>query len=328
MHDIEVVIATYNSQATVGQTLESIANQTTLPGKIQVVDDGSVDQTISEVSKFASDLNIEVTLFNENLGLWAARNAGVEKVKSPYIAFIDSDDIVLPRHLELHSKAFTDGVHAVATKYFDWIPVGDLVRLDPRVFPDRKKFTEEVFKSNFMPSFSSIRSSVFRELGGFRPGVTEDWDLWIRFFQSGFLAKSMDEPTYLYRWSDRSLSRQPKQFVLSLETLNMAKIETGSLIKKKLCERTAKKHVALAFFYNPETLYLASETINKFKRSTIIIYKFFILLDHFISERFRALLFKRIVKIKNKNKFKLNHLARREFQKSEFLNIKTCGEGT
>jgi len=297
--DIVVVIATYNSALTISSTLESICKQTVLPKKIILVDDGSTDTTINEVQKFDSKLDVEILSMVRNSGTWAARNAGFARVNSSLVAFVDSDDILLPQHIESHLSEFNDGIDAVATRYFDWLPEKNLIRLDPRKFPEKSEFSEKILVSNFMPGFFSIKCSVFRDVGQFKQNVTEDWDFWIRFFDKKYLAKSTESPSYLYRWSDGSLSRRSNSLSLNLQTLNSARLETHTPAKRKQCERTAKRLIIHAFFDDPRLLSCGTNELENFEPSTIRTYEVLTFLSGYIPKKLRKSLFKSVKVLSN-----------------------------
>lgn len=232
MSTLDIVIPTFNSELTIEQTLASIARQTVLPRTVYLVDDCSTDKTIVKVCSFKSELNLRIIEFKSNNGPWAARNAGVRYSNAEFIAFVDSDDVLLPEHVSTHLDLFKQGYDAVATNYFDWIPEIDKTRLDPRKFPKKQDHEKQILKRNFVAGFSSIKREIFEEIGGFRPEVTEDWDLWIRFFRGNYSISKTLNPTYLYRWRTGSISRAPEAYSRDLNTLKIARMETGSRNRK------------------------------------------------------------------------------------------------
>ena len=305
MPDIEVVIATYNSATTVAKTLKSISRQTVLPKKTVLVDDGSIDTTLDEVRGFHSILDIEVVSMDKNSGPWAARNAGFERVGSPYVAFVDSDDLLLPQHIETHLSMLNDGADAVATRYFDWIAGENLIRLDPREFPDTSVFSQKIIQSNFMPGFFSVKHSVFHDVGKFRADVTEDWDFWIRFFAKGYIATSTESPTYLYRWSGDTLSRRSNSLSLNLKTLRLSNKENTASTKFSQYDKTARRLIVHAFFHDPRLLCSVGNEIFDFQVTTVKIFKTLTYLHGCIPFKFRKLLFEflRIFRYRVNTKF-------------------------
>ena len=94
---MSVIIASYNHQDYIAQTLRSIEEQTFQDFEVILVDDGSSDRTVDVARQTESRAQIHT---QQNQGVVAARNRGVELARGRYICFVDSDDIVLPRRFE------------------------------------------------------------------------------------------------------------------------------------------------------------------------------------------------------------------------------------
>ena len=92
---ISVIVPTYNGAATLLDAIESIRAQE-VPLEIIVVDDGSTDDT-PRVIEAQDDV---VAMRTENRGPAAARNCGLGFARAPFIAFLDDDDVWVPRKLE------------------------------------------------------------------------------------------------------------------------------------------------------------------------------------------------------------------------------------
>ena len=89
MPKVSVVIPVYNGEATIRTTLETVVGQDFADMEIIAVDDGSIDRSAEILRSF-----LEVRVFRQqNQGVSAARNKGIQLAKGDYIAFIDQDDI-------------------------------------------------------------------------------------------------------------------------------------------------------------------------------------------------------------------------------------------
>lgn len=90
---VSVVVPTYNRGHVVAQTLDSVLAQTYPHLEVIVVDDGSTDDTERAVAPYRDRI---VYLRQENQGLAAARNAGMDRSTGELVAWLDSDDLWNP----------------------------------------------------------------------------------------------------------------------------------------------------------------------------------------------------------------------------------------
>lgn len=157
-----------------------------------VVDDGSTDDT----SQFLTELNsprVRWVRHEVSRGLPAARNAGLAHVSSPWVAFLDDDDLWAPEKLRAQLQAAqADGGSWAAS---------DAVLIDYRfevlgVHPAPHGLDIEfaILRRNVIPGGGSnvlARTELIRAVGGFDASnfsaSLEDWDLWIRLARASRL---------------------------------------------------------------------------------------------------------------------------------------------
>lgn len=116
---VSVMMPVYNTQAYLGEAIESILAQTYPRWELIVVDDGSTDESL-EVAQSFHDSRIRV-FHQPNLGEAAARNEALRHMNGELVAFLDADDRFLPEHFALtigyltaHPEmdgVYTDGLH-------------------------------------------------------------------------------------------------------------------------------------------------------------------------------------------------------------------------
>lgn len=104
---LTVAILTYNSAATLGACLDSLAGQADRDFGVVVVDDDSTDETLAIVASFSSLLRITVTRNGSHV-IPRGRNIGLAASKTSVVAFIDSDDRAEPGWTRAISTAFRD----------------------------------------------------------------------------------------------------------------------------------------------------------------------------------------------------------------------------
>ena len=92
MVSISVIIPCYNSQEYLEECLDSVVNQTFEDFEVICINDGSTDNTLNILEKYAKADNRIRIISQDNSGLAASRNVGLANASGKYICFLDSDD--------------------------------------------------------------------------------------------------------------------------------------------------------------------------------------------------------------------------------------------
>jgi glycosyltransferase involved in cell wall biosynthesis len=120
---VSVIIPLFNRRGTISRVLSSLLAQTYRPLEIIVIDDGSSDgggEVVREWGERHASDGVKVELFvTANHGASAARNLGMCKARGEYIQFLDSDDVLSGRKLEVQVNALRESGAAVAVCDFE-----------------------------------------------------------------------------------------------------------------------------------------------------------------------------------------------------------------
>ncbi|MGN1051330.1 MAG: glycosyltransferase family 2 protein [Acutalibacteraceae bacterium] len=101
MDKISIVVAVYNAESTLNKCIESLLAQKYEQTEIILVDDCSTDNSLSVCEKYSLEYENIITVKNEqNSGVSATRNHGIDVSTGSYICFVDSDDYVEEDYLE------------------------------------------------------------------------------------------------------------------------------------------------------------------------------------------------------------------------------------
>ena len=114
---ISVIVPVYNVEKYLQECLDSIQNQTYSDIEVILVNDGSTDKSKEICGKYCKQDNRFQLLNQENQGLSAARNSGVAASTGEFIAFVDSDDIILPNYLETLMHYMLEDVDIVESQF-------------------------------------------------------------------------------------------------------------------------------------------------------------------------------------------------------------------
>ena len=91
---------TYGHARFIAAAIGSLLQQTRTDWELVVVDDGSPDDTATVVAPYLADPRIRYERLASNVGLGAALNAAMDRARAPLIAYLPSDDVYYPEHLQ------------------------------------------------------------------------------------------------------------------------------------------------------------------------------------------------------------------------------------
>ena len=208
MPTFSVVICTYNRADRVGRAITSVLQQTLADLELIVVDDGSVDGT-REVVTAIDDPRLRY-VYRENGGLSAARNTGVASSCGRYVAFLDDDDEVLPRWLEMMDDAL-DGDDAVVTCAAYVVHVRG--RVLETMSPHPLGPVYEGYRGLFMSGTFALPRHAYVAVGGFAEAIQycQHTELALRLLPfcraSNWPVRVIEEP--LLRWEARPPRQRP-----------------------------------------------------------------------------------------------------------------------
>jgi glycosyltransferase involved in cell wall biosynthesis len=97
---ISIIVPVYNMEAYIKRCLDSIYKQSYKNLEIIIVDDGSSDDSLKICKEFVEKDNRVKIISQNNQGVSAARNTGIDNATGEYVAFVDSDDYIHPEMYE------------------------------------------------------------------------------------------------------------------------------------------------------------------------------------------------------------------------------------
>ena len=209
--EVSILLPIYNAAATLDECLDSIERQTFGEYELIAVDDGSSDSSAAIIRDRANrDSRIRL-LTPGRVGLVRALNLGIEAARSPLLARMDGDDVMLPERLELQAA------------YLDRHPEVALVGTQVELFPPelvREGYLEYVRWQNACITPEEIAANLYVESPLAHPSVMmrrsalervgfyadgpfpEDYELWLRMHHAGCLMAKV--PRILLRWRERA----------------------------------------------------------------------------------------------------------------------------
>ncbi len=178
---VSVIIPTFNRGWVLKEAIDSVLLQEFKDFELIVVDDGSTDNTEYILDSFKEKI---IVLRQGNRGVSSARNAGIAKASGEFIAFLDSDDLWLPKKLSVQVDFFRANPDALICQTEEtWVRKG--VKVNPK--KRHKKPSGMIFEPSLAlclvsPSAVMMKRIFFDDIGLFdeKLPACEDYDLWLR----------------------------------------------------------------------------------------------------------------------------------------------------
>lgn len=219
---VSVVIPVFNGEAYILETIESVKNQTYDHVEIIIVDDGSTDQTPALIEGTDS-----LCIHQENRGVAAARNRGIQAATGDYLAFIDADDKWDSKKLEIQ-VAFMEAHPQISYTFTNHIRyLTDELDEFPAWVRDEGKNKE---LTGYIPSALLVRRRDFNKIGNFNEDFRngEDTEWFLRAKDLGFQMAVIPENLLLKRVHSNNLTSNT-----AAVKPNMLKAFTLSMRRKK-----------------------------------------------------------------------------------------------
>lgn len=216
---ISVIMPVYNTEKYLGQSIESILNQTYTNFEFLIFDDGSTDSSPDIIRKYAQlDQRIIPFFSNENIGYVEHLNTGIKQARGEFIARMDSDDIALLHRFDTQLKYLNEHPN------IDIVGSGAiLINEEGRELRISHQETDSIllkwalfFYNPFYHPSLLIRKSYFSIAGMYdvKMQPAEDRDMWLRgWFTSKFA--NIHQPLIKYRVHPKSTSVEKQQLQAS-----------------------------------------------------------------------------------------------------------------
>lgn len=199
---VGVVIPTFQRVGSTITAVQSVLNQTRSPDHVVVIDDGSSAAVVSQLRDRLTGMPVDLVTIEHTSHPGRARNAGLARLSTTHIAFLDSDDAWLPDKLAVQTMIAQRGIAAQFTGVVEGDAGGDAhCSRNPEVHP---LAFEELLKGNKICNSSvMVERSLLEEIGGipssFAVRGIEDYAAWLRI---ATLTGWMGIPNQLVKYTD------------------------------------------------------------------------------------------------------------------------------
>jgi len=185
---ISIVMPVLNGQKYIGESLQSILDQTYRNYELILINDGSTDGTEAIVRSFISKMDIKYVHHPTAQGIARSVNDGISRTSGDYICFLDHDDAWFPEFLETQVRYLLEhpDVGMVHADFQTIDPEGGIIEHSAAACRRRTRPSGHVFRELFWDSFIVansvlIRRECFDRLGGFDETLLwGDYHMWLR----------------------------------------------------------------------------------------------------------------------------------------------------
>ena len=195
--------------------LHSVLNQTQNPSEILLVSDGPATHQqrnlISEIKK-TSTIPISLRETEHQAGLWAARNYGLRKLESKFVALMDADDVMHPNRLEFQLKHLKTNpeIDVLGTSILEIDSVSKKILGFRSAVTTHSEIVSDLARLNviYHPSVLLNRETILR-IGGYRNFyLAEDYELWTRLIGSGGRFENLEVPLLGFHMTNSFYARR------------------------------------------------------------------------------------------------------------------------
>lgn len=205
---LTVAISCYNKEEMIGRAINSIVDQRDVQPEIIVVDDASEDDSREMIRKELDgyDGPCRLIAFDENRGGNVARNVGVKEARTPWVQYLDGDDLLLPDTLSSLLETIKEGEADVifapgwgltdGERYED--PGWDLVRADSRSEMIHRMLRRTI---TFHGNGTCVRSTLADEYGiewDESLELFQEWDYCLQILHSDASIRVESSPRFIF----------------------------------------------------------------------------------------------------------------------------------
>lgn len=203
---VSIVMPCKNSEATITEAINSVLSQSLRDFELIVVNDGSTDSSVNIICSLLEN-DQRIKLINNpkpGKGVFDARNIALSAARGRYIAFLDSDDYLLPESLSLRVlMAQTRGAKVVYGSFLRLLPDGNttLVKVKSQIS------FKDMLCRNHIGNLTGLYDSSYFGVVTQDNIKHEDYLMWCKLLQKVDCAVAVESPPLgVYRVSSTSLS--------------------------------------------------------------------------------------------------------------------------
>ncbi len=222
---VTVYLVNHNYSRFLGQSIESVLNQSFADFELIVIDDGSTDNSREVIERYKGDPRI-TPIFQHNKGLNITNNIALRSARGKYIMRLDADDWLDQNALQVLSGVLDrePNVGLVFPDYFTVDEHGTVIDVIRRHNFDAVTLHDQPAHG----ACTMARTENLREIGGYDESFRcqDGYDIWLRFIRK-FEVRNVNLPLFYYRQHGASLTRNEGRILDTRSEIIEKRVGTG-----------------------------------------------------------------------------------------------------
>jgi len=261
---VSIIVTCYNQEEYISRALKSIKDQTYVNWECIVIDDGSTDDSAKIIKDWNSKDERFRYVHKNNGGVSTTRNVGLNLIKGTYIQFLDGDDYLEERKIELSLLALENN-HKIKPQ----LVITNFVRYhdsSKKILPPYCTLNKDLFNFdevlyNWDDTFSIPIHCGFFDTKLFSDfkfpehiKAKEDWLMWVLIFMKQPPTYFLDKPLVVYRVHQKSITMTSSMFEDHMLVLSDLKLQLSDSQYEKLLFAFMKRYYLRSIRFKGELL--------------------------------------------------------------------------
>lgn len=262
-----IVMANYNNAKWIGEAIESVLKQTFRDLELIIVDDCSTDNSLEVIKPYLQDKRIRLIKHEQNRGFTGSLITGINNVKSEFFGQLDSDDVLLPKAVEM--------MYNEHVKHPDCgLIYSLLVDCDENLNHNDFGFSDHIpdgltsLDADVVSGFKTFKLNDYKKTEGYDPFYVyaQDKDI-IYKMEEVCKLKFVPDVLYLCRHLASSQNNNPEKKCMASEAMEVARIAAyRRRLKMPAFDKKYKVSVVIPAYNKPRNL---AHVLNGFANQTV-----------------------------------------------------------
>ena len=211
---VSIITPSYNSSKFINDCVNSVFSQTYKNWEMIIVDDVSTDRSVDIISTFCKqDARIQLHQLLDNSGAAIARNKAIELAQGTFIAFLDSDDLWLPKKLEYQLDFMLKNKYSLS--YTSYEIINEEGNLTNKIIncKDKLDYKRMLYSNEIGCLTAMYNQDILGKI--FMPEIRkrQDYGLWLKILKSEMYAFGLTTVLAQYRNRSKSMSNNKAEML-------------------------------------------------------------------------------------------------------------------